>query len=181
MSENPRRREWTTKGPDPTVVVDWTIKLTDGSIQVREFQNVYTGNHHMTDDYGDTRTKNLDPKVAENIHKALEAQWQAEDERQRDKEGYRKLSGYELCAAIDYAGAPSVAVVVHNHSTHYLVFVVEERNATEPLMNHMGRLVDTFQYEPAPTDKSLEQWMHGQYEKALNLAVAMALGEESDE
>lgn len=44
------------------------------------------------------------------------------------------LEGYELCATIGYASAAATAVVVHNNSTHYLVFVVDESELGEKVM-----------------------------------------------
>lgn len=82
---NVRRREWITKGADPTVVVEWTIvfNLDGGSIEVTEFQNVYAGCHNMPLMEGSQYPSAYDikPEVAEHIHKALEEQWQRAQER----------------------------------------------------------------------------------------------------
>lgn len=78
-----RRREWTTKGADPTVVVEWTIVLPNGSVEVTEFQGIYRGNHRLN--YGDTNaTADLREEVAEHIHRALELKWQQAEERAQE-------------------------------------------------------------------------------------------------
>ena len=71
-----QRKEWTTRDADPTVVVEWTIWLTNGRIRCQEFQNVYRGWHVTYDVEAD-----LTEQTAEHIHKALEDKWQ--NERQR--------------------------------------------------------------------------------------------------
>lgn len=82
------------------------------------------------------------------------------------------LHGYELCAAINYASAPAVAVVVHNHSTHYLVLVADVTTPRDgPLMAGTGRFVKSWRYDNLP-----EGDIDLVYKTALDYATGMAVG-----
>ncbi len=85
------------------------------------------------------------------------------------------LSGYDLMAAINYIAADAVIVVVHNNSSHFLLFVVEHGGERqEPLMAGKGRFVAAFKYFDEPGD------MAKVYGPAVRLALNMAVGEASD-
>lgn len=61
-----QRKEYTTKGSDPTLVVIWKCE----DYEITEFQNVYSVQNR--------RGKDLSGKLAvmaEELHKALEATW----------------------------------------------------------------------------------------------------------
>lgn len=87
-----------------------------------------------------------------------------------------KLDGYELMAVINYVSAASRAVVVHNHSTHILIFRVdiEEGDNPELLMEGEGVYVAAFRYFDAPGD------FNKVYGPAVRLALNVALGEADD-
>lgn len=87
-----------------------------------------------------------------------------------------EIQGYELMAVIDYYSAPATAVVVHNHSTHFLVFVVKERDKGTPLMAQLGTFIESFPYHSAP-----DEYVQLAYAAALMYASGLALGYESDE
>lgn len=66
-----QRREFTSPGPDPTVIVEWTITLPHGSITTREFQGVIQAHHQLTN----VGTHELTETAAEALHNAFEIQY----------------------------------------------------------------------------------------------------------
>lgn len=73
-----KRKEITTKGADPTVVVTWT----NGGIGIQEFQGIYTllvnGKRYDMDD---------PLECLKETHSALEAEYEASMESEAQQEG----------------------------------------------------------------------------------------------
>ncbi len=99
------------------------------------------------------------------------------------------LKGYELMAVIDYIGGPAKAVVVHNNSTHILLFRVNIDEATqhELLMEGVGIHIAAWRYFPDgwryfPDGRRCNDSydFNVAYKLALTQATGMATGELSD-
>ena len=65
------RRKYSTRGADPTIIVEWEFWTLDGhqTIRVTEFQGVYQCN-----------VEGWDEKVAKQLHDILENNYQREQE-----------------------------------------------------------------------------------------------------
>ena len=87
-----------------------------------------------------------------------------------------RIDGYELMAAVNYHSAEAMAVVVHNNSTHLLVFVVPQGhiNGGADLVNVKGRFIESYRYDQNDGDFNFF------YAKALGKAIGMAIGDLSD-
>jgi len=77
LNDGAHRREYTSAGSDPTVIVHWTLALANGSITTTEFQGIIQGKHTLrapvpgVSDF----TADMPDSSAEAIHRALEAQY----------------------------------------------------------------------------------------------------------
>lgn len=84
-----------------------------------------------------------------------------------------KLDGYELMARLNYSASDAVAVVVHNNSTHLLVFVIPHFEPDLEWYDHEGRYIANYRYDDS-------DFLY-QYRRALTQAAEMATGDLSDE
>lgn len=66
MTKPWRRREWTTRGADPTLVIEWKFILGRSEGSINEFQNVYRGTGFL---------EGLDEAFLAWLHGALEEAW----------------------------------------------------------------------------------------------------------
>lgn len=88
-----KRREWTTRCADPTVVVEWTIFGTLNSphgqvnretfLKITEFQGIYVGEMHYP---GGVATHRIPDEVAKIIHFDLETQWEQTEREAHNEE-----------------------------------------------------------------------------------------------
>lgn len=77
------RKEWVTRGPDPTVVVQWRIysTLPNGEVQtayymeLEEFQGIIRGTCHSPHEVTE-----VPDFIAKQLHDFLEDRWQVEQE-----------------------------------------------------------------------------------------------------
>jgi hypothetical protein len=81
------RESYITKGPDPTVVVEWS----NGGTTITEFQGVYV-EFHGVNQVNDSKTLNF----AEELHRSLEREWELQNDLNDLDREYRETAIVDL-------------------------------------------------------------------------------------
>ena len=89
------RKAYTTQGPDPTAVVEWT----NGRVTITEFQAVYQVDDGAQRECTDCTNESLIDHLGEELHKALEHNFHNELELEVNED-----DGYN--ADVDIYGGP---------------------------------------------------------------------------
>lgn len=86
------------------------------------------------------------------------------------------ITGYEIMAVINYSSADAAAFVVHNNSTHVLVFAV----SASIIDGYFSRDIDEGCFIAAYKYFEEDDDINIAYGLALAQAVGIAIGKESD-